>query len=425
MPNAMSIDQDGNDYTYFCTMELGSKGQKMYMLIDSGSANTWVMGSNCKSNACQLHNTYGEEDSATLQTTTQSWSMTYGTGQVEGVVVTDTVRLANYTVNMGFGLATTASDDFNNYPMDGILGLGQPSSDALGTPTIMQVLDDQAKLPTNIVGIHLQRGSDGLKDGQITFGSVDSSKFSGKLAYSKTVNDQSWKIVADDAGVDGNDVGFSGKSAIIDTGTSYVLMPPTDAAALHALIPKSSHNGEVYVVPCDTSSDLYFTFSGTKYSVSPKDYVGRQSGDACQSNIIGHQAFGPDDWILGDVFLKNVYTVLDFDDKRIGFGTHSGAASQYNNNTSSTTMTTSNPPSTTKPPTSSSLDVRTSTTFATSTTGNSSTDTSATAAATSTEGGDSSPFGMTTNDSSSNGARDTRSSLSSVVFLVSLIGFFV
>ncbi|KAH0843223.1 putative aspartic-type endopeptidase CTSD [Fonsecaea pedrosoi] len=333
VPNAMAISQDGSDYTYFSTMKFGSKGQEMYMLIDSGSANTWVMGTNCKSNACQIHNTYGSEDSTTLETTTQTWSMTYGTGEVEGVVVKDTVQLANYSIELGFGLASSASDDFNNYPMDGILGLGRPASDALGSPTVMQVLDDKGHLSSNILGIHLQRSSDGTNDGQITFGGIDSSRFNGKLSYSKTINSNSWQINADDAGVDGKSVRFKSKTAMIDTGTSYILLPPDDAEALHELIPGSDASGETFTIPCSSSANVYFTISGVKYSVSPKDYVGKPTGSSgsCQSNIIGHQAFGPDDWILGDVFLKNVYTVLDFDNARVGFGTKSGAGSAGDN----------------------------------------------------------------------------------------------
>ncbi|EXJ71608.1 uncharacterized protein A1O5_05416 [Cladophialophora psammophila CBS 110553] len=435
VPNAMAINEDGNDYTYFSTVKFGSKGQEMYMLIDSGSANTWVMGSNCKSNACQIHNTYGSEDSSTMQTTTQAWSMTYGTGQVEGVVVKDTVRLANYTIELGFGLASSASDDFNNYPMDGILGLGRPASDALGSPTIMQVLKDKAHLSANILGIHLQRSSDGTKDGQITFGGIDLSKFNGELSYSKTINDNSWQIAASDAGVDSKSVGFQSKTAIIDTGTSYILMPPSDADALHQLIPGSSQNGEIYTVPCSSSANVYFTISGVKYSVSPQDYIGKQSGSSgsCQSNIIGHQAFGLDDWILGDVFLKNVYTVLDFDNAKIGFGTKSGAASGSDNAATTSALmssATSSATSTTSPAptTSSGTGSRRQTTMSTSTTSKPNTSsTGAAATSTSTGAGDSSPFGESSNSSSSSSSAvaDTRPSLflplMAIAFLVGLI----
>ncbi|KIW91395.1 uncharacterized protein Z519_08291 [Cladophialophora bantiana CBS 173.52] len=414
VPNAMAINEDGDDYTYFSTVKFGSKGQEMYMLIDSGSANTWVMGSNCKSNACQIHNTYGSEDSSTIQTTTQAWSMTYGTGEVEGVVVKDTVHLANYTIEMGFGLASSASDDFNNYPMDGILGLGRPASDALGTPTVMQVLKDKAHLSANILGIHLQRSSDGTKDGQITFGGIDSSKFNGKLSYTKTINDNSWQLLR---------------------ATQAWTANQSASNALHQLIPGSSQNGEIYTVPCSSSANVYFTISGVKYSVSPQDYIGKQSGSSgsCQSNIIGHQAFGPDDWILGDVFLKNVYTVLDFDNAKIGFGTKSGVAPGGDNTVTTSALmssATSSPISSMSPAptTSSSTASRPQTTMSTSTTSKpNASSTGAAATSTSTGAGDSSPFGESSDSNSSSSSAEVvaRPSLllplMAIAFLVGLI----
>lgn len=318
-PHALAIHQDGSDYSYFSTLNFGSKNQEMHMLIDTGSTNTWVFGSDCKSSACSIHNTFGADDSTTLSTTTKPFQLAYGTGEVDGIMASDKVQFANYTLQLEFGLAKTASNDFNNYPMDGILGLGPASSNELGAKTVMQTLDDQAGLKDNILGIHLQRATDGSKDGQITIGGVDDSKFKGDINYTPNKNGGSWEIVVDDIFVDSKPCKFSGKSAIIDTGTSYALMPPSDAKTLHGLIPGSSSSGEAYTVPCDASSVVEVSFSQVKYTISPRDYVGKKSsGNTCASNIIGHQPFGPDQWILGDIFLKNVYSVFDFDKNRIG-----------------------------------------------------------------------------------------------------------
>jgi hypothetical protein len=43
-----------------------------------------------------------------------------------------------------------------------------------------------------------------------------------------------------------------------------------------------------------------------------------KKGDRCISNIYGHEVV-QDAWLLGDLFLKNVYTVFDAEEKRIGF----------------------------------------------------------------------------------------------------------
>jgi cathepsin D len=318
-PHALAIHQDGSDYSYMSTLKFGSKGQDMNMLIDTGSTNTWVFGSDCKSSACSIHNTFGDDDSTTLNTSSKTFSLAYGTGEVDGVMANDKVAFANYTLQLEFGLAETASNDFNNYPMDGILGLGPASSNDLGSQTVMQALDAQAGLKDNVLGIHLQRAADDAKDGTLTIGGVDSSKFKGDLSYTPTKSNSAWEINVDDMFVGGKACNFKSKSAIIDTGTSYALMPPSDAKILHGLIPGSSASGESYTVPCDASTTLEVSFSRIKYSISPKDYVGKRgSGNTCASNIIGHQPFGPDQWILGDVFLKNVYSVFDFDQSRIG-----------------------------------------------------------------------------------------------------------
>ena len=401
MVNAMAIDEDGQDFSYFASMKFGSKQTPMYMLIDTGSANTWVMGTECTSASCQIHNLFGPPDSTSLNVTKNPWSLTYGTGSVSGFVAGDSVAFANYSVDLGFGIATTASTDFNSYPMDGILGLGRASSDILGTPTLMDVLDKKNELASNIIGIHLQRNSDGAKDGQITFGAVDKTKFKGEISYTKALANGNWEIPVGDSSVNGISTKLVSKTAIIDTGTSYVLMPPTDAEALHALIPGSVANGEYYNIPCTATADVQFTFSDVAYSVSPKDYIGKPTGNLCTSNIIGHQAFGPNEWILGDVFLKNVYSVFDYDKERIGFGTMNGvavssssAAMATSTKKGSTSTVSNSQASSTASPSSSAR-----ASSSTSTKGSSSSSASSAAATTT----DASPLGAADSGSSSNG----------------------
>jgi len=124
----------------------------------------------------------------------------------------------------------------------------------------------------------------------------------------------------DDAGVDDRGCKFTGKTAIIDTGTSFVLMPPDDAKKLLTQIPKAEPSGETFQIPCATTAAIQFTFSGVTYNVSAKDYLGKtvDGGNMCASNIIGRQTFGANQWLMGDAFLKNVYTVFDFTQNRIG-----------------------------------------------------------------------------------------------------------
>jgi cathepsin D len=102
-----------------------------------------------------------------------------------------------------------------------------------------------------------------------------------------------------------------------------MIIPPNDADALHNAIPGSVTDGQGnYAFPCSTNADIALVFGGQAFSISPQDYVGGPlSGTShlCQSNIVGQQIGGPNQWLNGDVFLKNVYSVFDFDNNQIGF----------------------------------------------------------------------------------------------------------
>ncbi|KAF7589143.1 hypothetical protein BBP40_004713 [Aspergillus hancockii] len=327
-PNTAALNQGGSDYSYFAEVKVGSQGQKMWMMLDSGGVNTWLFGSDCTSNSCQLHNTFGEHSSTSLQLTTNEWNVGYGTGQVSGVLGNDTLSIADMNVRMLFGLVSNASDEFQNYPMDGILGLGRAETGSYG-PSFMEAVTEQKSLKSNIVGFSLSRSVDGGKDGAVTFGGVDKTKFTGDITYTNAITGNNrWTIPLDDVSVNGNACHFTNKTAIIDTGTSYALIPPKDAAALHKLIPGSSTSGENFIVPCDSTAKVQLTFSGKSYTISPKDYIGSKLGSGCVSTIIGHQMFGDNEWLVGDVFLKNVYTVFDFDKDRVGFAVRANSSAK-------------------------------------------------------------------------------------------------
>ncbi|KAF3491914.1 uncharacterized protein GIQ15_01431 [Arthroderma uncinatum] len=338
-PNTLGINNDGFDYSYFSEIKFGSEGQKMWMLIDTGASRTWVFGTDCTSKSCGAHNTFGKEDSKTIKVTDENWDVTYGTGKVSGVIVNDTMSFAGFQLDTPFGSAHTASDDFLSYPMDGILGVGPQDSKAK-TPTVIQLMMQQNLLKSNIIGINLQRNSEGATDGQITFGDVDKSKFSGDITYSDIVpSGYQWEISVDDMIMDGKPLNFKGRSGIVDTGTSFLLLPPDDADLVHSKIPQSAKTAVFYTVPCSTKTNIELSISGIKYTIQPKDYVGYETSTkgTCNSLIIGRQAIGPKQWLLGDVFLKNVYSVYDFDKRRVGL-----AARNYGD---SKNPTSSSPPS--------------------------------------------------------------------------------
>ena len=251
------------------------------------------------------------------QPDTTPFNITYGTGSVQGTLATDTLHMGPLSSSLTFGLASSVSSEFRSYPMDGILGLGRGSS---STTSLLSIF------PNKLFALHLSRAADG-NDGELNVGEVNTARYSGDITYMSCVESSSefWEIPLDAASVDGKSVALGGKrTAIVDSGTSFVLLPPDDALALHSGIQGFQQDGEAFLVPCDSKAGIQFSFGGRAFDVSSEDWMGAEvKGGLCRSNIIGRQTFGEGQWLVGDVFLRNVYAVFDGAAGRVGFGVKS------------------------------------------------------------------------------------------------------
>lgn len=202
----------------------------------------------------------------------------------------DNVGLAGFRVNIEFGLSTVISSEFAYFPIDGIMGLGFPEASQQGASTIMDVLAKEKLIDSKMFSVALSRAEDKLDDGVVHFGRIEKSYYTGNMTYSDSISELGyWEIGLDGAALDGKSYGFTGRTAIIDTGTSLILLPPDDAYAVHRAIQGARTDGESFAVPCDTNKTLDFTFSGVTYKVPPVDWIGSAvapDGLYCLSHII-------------------------------------------------------------------------------------------------------------------------------------------
>ncbi|KAH8677389.1 aspartic peptidase domain-containing protein [Xylariales sp. PMI_506] len=311
--NSVGIYQDGSDTSYFIQAQFGSASTPMYMLVDTGASTTWVMGSGCGSAPCTTHNTYGSSDSTTLNLTGTAFSVEYGSGDVSGELVSDTIKIADISLDYSFGLANVTSSQFSSFPFDGILGLSR------GSGNFMQAVSSAKALKSNVFGVTINRASDGVNNGELSFGAPDPAKYTGDISYTTVDDDSSWAIPIGSVTIGGSSASITSKVAYIDTGTTFAFAPPADAAALYKLIPNSySSDGITYTFPCSTAQTVSFTFSGKTYAIAAEDFISGYGGSGnCTGNVYGMEVVSGA-WLLGDVFLKNVYTVFDFDESRIG-----------------------------------------------------------------------------------------------------------
>ncbi|GBC10559.1 hypothetical protein RclHR1_09720001 [Rhizophagus clarus] len=320
----------GFDVSYYGKVLIGN--QKFNMLMDTGSSNIWVPNKNCTSASCRNHNDYDSDKSPTFTREGNAWSITYGTGSASGVTGKDNVKIAGFTAKKQiFGLAYNVSTDFVGLESDGILGLAFNTLNTMdnGAPTVVDTLIAQKSI-NPLFSFHLARVSDFDDVSTLTLGGVDKSKFKGSISFNPVIptpilNEIAfWLIAAQDASVNGNKLGFTGKKGLIDTGTSVILMPDDDAKKIHAQIPGSAFdpvNG-VYTIPCKTTAKVAFIFNGVSYTLDPRDLIlSPENGTTCVSNIFpGFNFDGNNDiWLMGDPFLKNVYSVFNVGKQSVGF----------------------------------------------------------------------------------------------------------
>ncbi|KAJ3497995.1 hypothetical protein NLG97_g1473 [Lecanicillium saksenae] len=332
--DAAGINQDGTDYSYFIQVGIGSKGTKLYMLVDTGAGSSWVMGTDCTSEACAKHDSFGSGQSDTLSVSDKDFSVAYGSGKVKGKLATDTISVAGMSFKYKFGLASTTSDEFKDFAFDGILGLSMGSG---ASDNFLNTLASSGAVKSTVFGVALSRAADGGTSGEIKFGGINPAKHTGDIKYSPVASTSGdWAINLDDMSYNGKKSGAGGKLAYIDTGTTYIFGPASLTDKIHNVIDGAKKDGQYYEVPCDSSKPITLTFSGVDYQIAAKDWVAPKNGDGkCFSNIYAQEVV-KDSWLMGATFLKNVYAVFDKDGKRIGFAPAAGSSGSSSSSSSAT-----------------------------------------------------------------------------------------
>ncbi|KAG7567066.1 hypothetical protein FFLO_01192 [Filobasidium floriforme] len=207
------------------------------MLIDTGSADTWIGNKDCKN--CRV--TLSSDDSSTFKLGTKNFDITYGLGYAAMTSATDKFGIAGMFVDQfDFGSAHTVDDQFANpaTPFVGILGTAQGVLTAQGVRNLPERLMDTGVIPNAVVAYALGRVADGENTGQLTIGGYDAGKMNAATTQILDVADKSgfWNTRMGAVMVDGDVAVQEGRVVILDTGTTLMYLPPADADAIHLLI---------------------------------------------------------------------------------------------------------------------------------------------------------------------------------------------
>lgn len=115
--------------------------------------------------------------------------------------------------------------------------------------------------------------------------------------------------------------------SIIDTGTTLIIGDSAHVRSFYAKVPGARDASSVlgsgfYAYPCSSPPQISFMFGGRAFPISPQSFsLGRVSKGSsyCVGGIVGESQLPF--WIVGDVFLRNVYSVFDLGSNRVGFAT--------------------------------------------------------------------------------------------------------
>ncbi|KAI0661988.1 acid protease [Cubamyces menziesii] len=326
------VDVTDAGVTYTASVGVGSPATQYTLLIDTGSSNTWV----------GADKSYRPTSSS--KSTGQRVKVSYGSGSFSGTEYTDTVTLSSSLViqNQSIGVASTAQG-FQG--VDGILGIG-PVDLTEGTvsgnqpvPTVTDNLFAQGSIESDSIGIFYQPTTEsGALNGELSFGSVDSSKITGDVTFTPITSTQPASLYW---GIDqqvsyGSDTTLlSGNPGIVDTGTTLLLLA-TDAfqayqSATGATMDNATGLLTVTQAQFDALQSLFFTVGGTTFELTANAQIWPRAQNAAIGGEdgkiylvaadLGTSSGQGLDFINGFVFLQRFYSVYDTGNSQVGLAT--------------------------------------------------------------------------------------------------------
>ncbi|CAF2001051.1 unnamed protein product [Rotaria magnacalcarata] len=115
---------------------------------------------------------------------------------------------------------------------DGILGLGYPGATSDGEKLVFYNMWSLSLIPQPIFSFYLNPDPTAASGGELIFGSVDSTKYTGAIVYIPVVIQMYWEFIMTSVQVESTIV-TSSAYAVADTGTSLILGPTPSVAAIN------------------------------------------------------------------------------------------------------------------------------------------------------------------------------------------------
>lgn len=297
------------DSTFYAPVTIGTPGQTVNLVLDTGSSDMWTV---------QGKENWNPGSSSTFANSTSAFKITYGSGEVSGVLAEDTVTLADQTASrQTFAIATSISQGLLGPAVEGIMGLGFPSlSTSKATPFWQAVRADEFSFylrPSSA-----QSTVESAPGGTFTLGGRNTSLFQGEINWSTVVDESYWLITLGGITANGKDVDLGGTNKVaVDTGTTLIGAPDAVVKQIYSQIANSNEMASgYYTFPCserDLSATMHF--GNQEYTMTVDNLIAGttdSSGTTCLGTFFSIGSTSKDElqYILGDAFLINVYSIF-------------------------------------------------------------------------------------------------------------------
>ncbi|PKS09377.1 hypothetical protein jhhlp_003991 [Lomentospora prolificans] len=325
---------------YMIELDLGTPGQTVKVIMDTGSSELWV-NPDCRTasslpqqSECFSSDYYDPDKSSTVVISNRGKTLRYGLGDATIRYVTDDVALPNSDVSLHslrFGVATET-----NQMSHGILGLSFGNGLNLDYDNFVDALVDQGVIDTRLFGVALGAKEEAADSGLITFGGLDTKKFSGKLHTERILGPQNgedlyrfWVTLTgigltDDSG---NSKTYMDKNLAVffDTGATLSYLPADVVKGLaQDLNAEYRSDYDLYLVPCGQKGSVDFTFNNVTIHVSLDEFIWELRDGTC---ALGAMAENDNSYLLGASFLRSTYAVFDLESPAIHFAQYANCGS--------------------------------------------------------------------------------------------------
>ncbi|GJE97843.1 aspartic peptidase A1 [Phanerochaete sordida] len=334
---AVTVPVTNGVVTYTVAVDVGSPATTYNLIVDTGSSNTWV--------GADFENPYFI--TSTSQDTGAEVFVEYGSGLFLGEEFLDTVSIGGVLniAKQSIGAAEFA-EGFDG--VDGILGIGPTdltsgtTSDGGLVPTVLDNAFSLGLISTKEIGISFAPTTNtSTVNGELIFGGVDTSKFTGELTNVPitTVSPASEFVGINQTitygSADGTTV-LASTAGIVDTGTTLLLLA-TDAVqtyqSLTGAVLDDVNTGLLQITPAQFANlqSLFFHIGDTTFEFTPNAQLWPRSlntaigGEADAIYLIVSDLGSPSgeglDFINGFGWLERHFFVFNSANNTVSFAT--------------------------------------------------------------------------------------------------------